>query len=306
MGYKLKKREYDYNESLFKEIGIQVQEVEGRNFLEISNIIAKNYRRLSIKCHPDKTGGSDEKIQALNRNKAALLQYIKPLSGKNKGLIIPEEWKRYLQSIQQGQNDKRAEYYAVFTRVNILLLISSLVSYIYLAVKLYKAANFTDAPGILFSATLITFVTTFFLSVYLIASLLKKAMDLQNPQWEQGENLDQEELKDEISKSKAFKYLILTSQISNYLPSILLVAGLVLQCQSSCVDSKILIGFATVLGCSLLLRLASEIYERKVVDLIKTEGIGDEQNVPIGASTEKPSSIVNPDGAFNVSAHQVG
>ncbi|WP_353279521.1 hypothetical protein [Wolbachia endosymbiont (group B) of Xanthorhoe designata] len=131
-------------------------------------------------------------------------------------------------------------------------------------------------------------------------------MDLQNPQWEQGENLDQEELKDEISKSKAFKYLILTSQISNYLPSILLVAGLVLQCQSSCVDSKILIGFATVLGCSLLLRLASEIYERKVVDLIKTEGIGDEQNVPIGASTEKPSSIVNPDGAFNVSAHQVG
>ncbi|WP_353279523.1 hypothetical protein [Wolbachia endosymbiont (group B) of Xanthorhoe designata] len=34
MGYKLRKREYDYNESLFKEIGIQVQEVEGRNFLE--------------------------------------------------------------------------------------------------------------------------------------------------------------------------------------------------------------------------------------------------------------------------------
>ena len=306
MGYKLRKREYNYNESLFKEIGIQVQEVEGRNFLEISNIIAKNYRRLSIKCHPDKPGGSDEKIQALNRNKAALLKYIKPLSEKNQGLIIPEELKRYLQSIQQGQNDKRAEYYAVFTQVNILLFISSLVSCIYLGVKLYKAANFTDAPGILFSATLITFVTTFFLSVYLISSLFKKAMDLQNPQREQGENLDQEELKDEISKSKAFKYLILTSQISNYLPSILLVAGLVLQYQSSCVDSKILIGFATVLGCSLLLHLASEIYERKVVNLVKTEGIGDEQNVPIGASTEKPSSIINPDGAFNVSAHQVG
>ncbi|WP_264377586.1 molecular chaperone DnaJ [Wolbachia endosymbiont (group B) of Philonthus cognatus] len=306
MGYKLRKREYDYNESLFKEIGIQVQEVEGRNFLEISNIIAKNYRRLSIKCHPDKPGGSDEKIQALNRNKAALLQYIKPLSGKNRGLIIPEELKRYLQSIQQGQNDKRAEYYAVFTQVNILLLISSLVSYIYLGFKLYKAANFTDAPGILFSATLITSVTTFFLSVYLMSSLFKKAMDLQNPQREQGENLDQEELEDEISKSKAFKYLILTSQISNYLPPILLVAGLVLQYQSSCLNSKILIGFAALLGCSLLLHLASEIYERKVVNLVKTEGIGDEQNVPIGASTEKPSSIVNPDGAFNVSAHQVG
>lgn len=306
MGYKLRKREYDYNESLFKEIGIQVQEVEGCNFLEISNIIAKNYRRLSIKCHPDKPGGSDEKIQALNRNKAALLQYIKPLSGKNQGLIIPEELKRYLQSIQQGQNDKRAEYYTRFSLVSSLLLISSLVSYIYLAVKLYKAANFTDAPGILFSATLITYVTTFFLSVYLISSLFKKAMDLQNPQREQGENLDQEELKDEISKSKAFKYLILTSQISNYLPPILLVAGLVLQYQSSCLNSKILIGFAALLGCSLLLHLASEIYERKVVDLVKTEGIGDEQNVPIGALTEKPSSIVNPDGAFNVSAHQVG
>lgn len=180
------------------------------------------------------------------------------------------------------------------------------MSYIYLGFKLYKAANFTDAPGILFSASLITSVTTFFLSVYLISSLLKKAMDLQNPQREQGENLDQEELKDEMFKSKAFKYLILTSHISNYLPPILLVAGLVLQYQSSCVDSKILIGFATVLGCSLLLHLASEIYERKVVNLVKTEGIGDEQNVPIGALTEKPSSIVNPDGAFNISAHQVG
>ncbi|WP_395461228.1 molecular chaperone DnaJ [Wolbachia endosymbiont (group B) of Ablattaria laevigata] len=305
MGYKLRKREYDYNESLFKEIGIQVQEVEGRNFLEISNIIAKNYRRLSIKCHPDKPGGSDEKIQALNRNKAALLQYIKPLSGKNQGLIIPEELKRYLQSIQQGQNDKRAEYYAVFTRVNILLLISSLVSYIYLGFKLYKAANFTDAPGILFSATLITSVTTFFLSVYLMSSLFKKAMDLQNPQREQGENLDQEELEDEISKSKAFKYLILTSQISNYLPPILLVAGLVLQYQSSCLNSKILIGFAALLGCSLLLHLASEIYERKVVNLVKTEGRGDEQNVPIGASTEKPSSIVNPDSVHAHGREQV-
>lgn len=262
---------------------------------------------MSIKCHPDKPGGSDEKIQALNGNKAALLQYIKPLSENNGGLIIPEEYKRRrVQPIQQGQNDKRAEYYAVFTRVNILLFISSLVSYIYLGCKLYKAANFTDAPGILFSASLITSVTTFFLSVYLISPLFKKAMDLQNPQREQSENLDQEELKDEMFKSKAFKYLILTSQISNYLSPILLVAGLVLQYQSSCVDSKILIGFAAVLGCGLLLHLASEIYERKVVNLVKTEGIGDEQNVPIGASTEKPSSIVNPDGAFNVSAHQVG
>ncbi|UIP92402.1 hypothetical protein JSQ73_004335 [Wolbachia endosymbiont of Anopheles demeilloni] len=172
--------------------------------------------------------------------------------------------------------------------------------------KLCKAANFTDAPGILFSASLITLVTTFFLSVYLIASVVKEAVDLQNSQREQGENLDQEELKDEMFKSKAFKYLILTSQISNYLPPILLIAGLVLQYQSSCLNSKILIGFAALLGCSLLLHLASEIYERKVVNLVKTEGIDDEQNVPIGASTEKPSSIVNPDGAFNVSAHQVG
>ncbi|BET35697.1 MULTISPECIES: hypothetical protein [Wolbachia] len=69
MGYKLRKREYDYNESLFKEIGIQVQEVEGCNFLEISNIIAKNYRRLSIKCHPDKPGGSDEKYRPLTEIK---------------------------------------------------------------------------------------------------------------------------------------------------------------------------------------------------------------------------------------------
>lgn len=306
MGYKLRKREYDYNESLFKEIGIQVQEVEGRNFLEISNIIAKNYRRLSIKCHPDKPGGSDEKIQALNRNKAALLQYIKPLSERNEGLIIPQEMRRYVQLIKQRQNDKHTKYYVVFSLVRFLLFISSLVSYIYLGCKLYKAANFTDTPGILFSASLITFVTTFFLSIYLISPLMKEIVDLQNSQREQGENLDQEERWEEILKSKRFKYFIFTSQCSSYLPPILLIAGLVLQYQSSCLDSKILIGFATVLGCSLLLHLASEIYERKVVNLVKTEGIGDEQNVPIGASTEKPSSIVNPDGAFNVSAHQVG
>ncbi|MCA7010005.1 molecular chaperone DnaJ [Wolbachia endosymbiont of Tribolium confusum] len=232
------------------------------------------------------------------------MQYIKPLSEKNQGLIIPEEWKRYLQSIQQGQNDKHTKYYVVFSLVNFLLFISSLVSHIYLGFKLYKAANFTDAPGILFSASLITFVTTFFLSVYLISSVVKEAMDLQNSRQKQGENLGQEELKDEMFKR--FKYLILTSQCSGHLPPILLVAGLALQYQSSCVDSKILIGFAAVLGCGLLLHLASEIYERKVVNLVKIEGIGDEQNVPIGASTEKPSSIVNPDGAFNVSAHQVG
>ncbi|WP_265023103.1 J domain-containing protein [Wolbachia endosymbiont (group B) of Ischnura elegans] len=259
-----------------------MQEVEGRNFLEISNIIAKNYRRLSIKCHPDKPGGSDEKMQALNRNKAALLQYIKPLSGKNQGLIIPEEMRRCVQLIKQRQNDKHTKYYVVFSLVSFLLFISSLVSYIYLGCKLYKAANFTDTLGILFSASLITFVTTFFLSIYLISPLMKEIVDLQNSQREQGENLDQEERWEEILKSKRFKYFIFTSQCSSYLPPILLIAGLVLQYQSSCLNSKILIGFAALLGCSLLLHLASEIYERKVVNLVKTEGIGDEQNVPIG------------------------
>ncbi|RDD33609.1 molecular chaperone DnaJ [Wolbachia endosymbiont of Cylisticus convexus] len=306
MGYKLRKREYDYNESLFKELGIETQEVEGRNFLEISNIIAKNYRRLSIKCHPDKSGGSDEKIQALNRNKAALLQYIKSPNKKNRGLIIPEETRRCLQLIKQRQNNKYTKYYVVFSLVRFLLYISLLVSYIYLGFKLYKAANFTDAPGILFSASLITSVTIFFLSVYLIASVVKEDLDLQNSQREQGENLDQEERWEEILKSKRFKYLIFIAQYSSYLPPILLIAGLVLQYQSSCLNSKILIGSTAVLGCILLLQLASEIYERKVVNLVKTEGRGDEQNVPIGALTGKPSSIVNPDGAFNVSAHQVG
>ncbi|WP_245609384.1 hypothetical protein [Wolbachia endosymbiont of Trichogramma pretiosum] len=131
-------------------------------------------------------------------------------------------------------------------------------------------------------------------------------MDLQNSQREQGENLDQEERREEILKSKRFKYFIFTFQCPSYLPPILLIAGLVLQYQSNCLDSKILIGFAALLGCSLLLHLASEIYEGKVVNLVKTEGIGDEQNVSIGVLTKKPSSIVNPYGAFNVSAHQVG
>ena len=162
--------------------------------------------------------------------------------------------------------------------------------YIYLGFKLYKAANFTDAPGILFSASLITFVTTFFLSVYLISSVVKEAMDSQNSQWKQGENLDQEELKDAMLKSKTFKYLILTSQCLSYLPPILLAAGLALQYQSSCVDSNILIGFAGVLGCSLLLYLASEIYERKVVDLIKTET---EQEVSPSSSTVDSVNVLN-------------
>ncbi|MBC6686193.1 J domain-containing protein [Wolbachia pipientis] len=305
MGYKLRTREYDYNESLFKELGIETQEVEGRNFLEISNIITKKYRELARKSHSDKTGGSDEKMQAINEYKAGLLKYTKPLSnGEN--LIIVEEKQRYVQLAQQGQNDKRIKCFIIFGVVSLLLLISSLVSYLYLGFRLFKAANFTNAPGILFSASLITAVTTFFLTTYLTFSLVKKFVDLQNTQQEQGENLDQEELEEEMFKSRKYKFLTFTSQYLFYLPCILLGAGLTLQYQSSCIDSKILIGFAAVLGCILLLQLATEIYERKVVDLVKTEGRGTEQRAPVGMLTEKPSSTVDPDGAFNTSAHEVG
>ncbi|MDE5062566.1 hypothetical protein [Wolbachia endosymbiont of Drosophila tsacasi] len=180
------------------------------------------------------------------------------------------------------------------------------MSYLYLGFRLFKAANFTNAPGILFSASLITAVTTFFLTTYLTFSLVKKIVDLQDTQQEQGENLDQEELKEEIFKSRKYKFLTFTSQYLFYLPCILLGAGLTLQYQSSCVDSKILIGSAAVLGWILLLQLATEIYERKVVDLVKTEGRGAEQRAPVGMLTEKPSSTVDPNGAFNTSAHEVG
>lgn len=206
-----------------------------------------------------------------------------------------------MQLAQQGQNDKRIKCFIIFGVVSLLLLISSLVSYLYLGFRLFKAANFTNAPGILFSASLITAVTTYF-----TFSLVKKIVDLQNTQQEQGENLDQEELKEEMFKSRKYKFLTFTSQYLFYLPCILLGAGLTLQYQSSCVDSKILIGFAAVLGCILLLQLATEIYERKVVDLVKTEGRGTEQRAPVGILTEKPSSTIDPDGAFNTSAHEVG
>lgn len=306
MAYKLRTREYDYNESLFKELGIETQEVEGHNFLEISNIITKKYRELARKSHSDKTGGSDEKMQAINEYKAGLLKYTKPLSnGKN--LIIVEEKQRCVQLASQGQNDKRIKCLIIFGLVDLLLLISSLVSYLYLGFRLFKAANFTNAPGILFSASLITAVTTFFLTTYLTFSVVKKAVDLQNSAQRQGENLTQEDKVEMLQKERSeYKISIFASQYMPYLSCALLVAGLALQYQFGCMDSKVLIGFVAVLGCILLLQLATEIYERKVVDLVKTEGRGTEQRAPVGMLTEKPSSTIDPDGAFNASAHEVG
>lgn len=305
MGYKLRKREFDYYSLQFTGLRISKERIVGCNYLEVSKLIDQQYKRLAPEFHPDKTGGSDEKMQAINEYKAGLLKYTKPLSnGEN--LIIVEEKQRYVQLAQQGQNNKRIKCLIIFGLVSLLLLISSLVSYLYLGFRLFKAANFTNAPGILFSASLITAVTTFFLTTYLTFSLVKKIVDLQNTQQEQGENLDQEELKEEMFKSRKYKFLTFTSQYLFYLPCILLGAGLALQYQSSCVDSKILIGFAEVLGCILLLQLATEIYERKVVDLVKTEGRGTEQRAPVGMLTEKPSSTVDSDGAFNASAHGVG
>ncbi|APR98222.1 molecular chaperone DnaJ [Wolbachia endosymbiont of Folsomia candida] len=308
MGYKLSKKEFNYYSPQFTGLRISKESIVGCNYLEASKLIHQQYKRLASEFHSDKTKGSDEPMKAINRYKTELLKYIKPLSN-GAGLIVAWETQRYMQLAQQNQingNDKRTKYYSIFGLVNLFLGISLLASYIYLAIKLFKAANFTTTPGILFSASLIVTVASFMLSIYLISSVIKKVVDLQNPAQGQGENLTPEDIEEALQKEMSeYKFSIFVSQYTPYLSCALLVAGLGLQYQSGCMDSKVLVGLAAVLGCMLIAKLAIEIYERKVLEVVKTEGIGPEQRVPLAMLTEHPSSSINPDGTFHVSAHGV-
>jgi hypothetical protein len=53
-----------------------------------------------------------------------------------------------------------------------------------------------------------------------------------------------------------------------------------------------------------MMKLAIEIYERKVVEVVKTEGMDPEQKEPLAILYgESPSGTVSPDGAFQTPAH---
>lgn len=309
MGYKLRKREFDYLLPAFTGLRISKESIVGCDYIEASKLTDQHYKRSALEFHSDKTGGSDEQMQTLNGHKAELLKYIKPLSN-GESLIVAWETQRYMQLTPQNQknwDDKRTKYYSIFSLVNLFLLISLIASSIYLGVRLFIAANFTAIPGILFSASLIVTVTFVVLSTCFISSMIKKAVDLQNYAEEQGENLTLEDIGETLQKERPkYKFLIFASQCMPYLSCALLVAGLGLQYQSGCMDSKVLIGLVAVLGCTLMMKLAVEIYERNVVEVVKTEGMGTEQRAHLAIlDKEPPSGSVNRDSdVLNASAAQ--
>lgn len=309
MGYKLRKREFDYCFPHFSGLNISKKRIVGCNYLEASKLIHQQYKRLAPEVHSDKTGGSDEPMKALNGHKAELLKYIKPLSN-GESLIAAWERQRYLQLAQQNQidwSDKRTKYYFIFGLVSLFLLISLIAASIYLGVRLFKAANFATIPGILFSASLIAAVTFVVLSTCFISFMIKKAVDLQNHAEEQGENVTSEDIEETLQKEMPkYKFLIFASQCVPYLSCALLVAGLGLQYQSGCMDSKVLIGFVAALGCILMVKLAVEIYERNVVEVVKTEGMGTEQRAPLAILDKEPpsSNVDHGSGVLNASEAQ--
>ena len=294
MGYKLRKREYVYAQGVLKKLAIDIEEAAGLNFLQISDLIAKKYRRLALRFHPDKPGGSDKEIKSINDSKQKLLKYIEPL--RNGGRLISNaETELLKQQSKIDFNDRRTKYAVIFILVDLLLMISLCISYIYLGIRLFKAANFATTPGILFSASLITAISTFLLTLYFFFSVAKKASGLLQVQ---GGTLDQEELKEALQKEIAEnrKYI---SQYASYFSLALLITGLALQYQSNYVDTTVLIGLVAVLGCTLLRYLVVEVYERKVVELIKIEEKESEQKEKNRGEGELSTSV-DPKSSLNV------
>lgn len=254
---RLRRIEYDYYKNKFTELGIESQEVENCNHSEVSSLINKKWKKLSLKHHPDKTGGKRENFDVINKAKKDLLIYIKPLNNEKGSLILLQErqlvlqdtqkflqeYKQFSQQIKTGlykidrSKYKHLNNSTLFTFFILQLLdITSLVSYLYLGIKLFNAANFTAIPNILFSATLFTAIAGVALS----------------------------------NKTSESKILTYTNRYYSYFSGALLVVGLVLQYQSNCMDYGILIGVLLILGCDFLSKSATEIYERGV-DSVKRE-----------------------------------
>ncbi|XGA08367.1 MAG: DnaJ domain-containing protein [Wolbachia endosymbiont of Xenopsylla cheopis] len=107
MGKYLTKREFEYKSGLFAALGINKKDVVGKNFEQLFKLISKQYRTLSLKCHPDKSQNNskevkdenDKKFQILDDTKKRLNKYILPLQKEQGSLIIPSEHEEFLSTL---------------------------------------------------------------------------------------------------------------------------------------------------------------------------------------------------------------
>ncbi|WP_339046965.1 J domain-containing protein [Candidatus Mesenet endosymbiont of Phosphuga atrata] len=285
MGKYLTKREFEYKSDLFEALGIKKEDAVGKNFEQLSQLIGKQYRTLSLKCHPDKFQNSskevkdenDKKFQILDDAKKRLSKYILPLQKEQGSLIIPSEYEEFL-SILQSKHEfsRRGKMYLLYALSFLFISLLSLVSYCYLISKLVIkcqsiSLNLSNAS---FYGALICFIA-FPISFFALTCFAAKDLSkIKNSE----ECLDQEDLvnklEDKFSKKMGYKPLILLMKCLPTMAIILTAASLITESALNnfkTVDTKLLIGVSLLILSFGLKCLADEVYERKVVNLVKEE-----------------------------------
>ncbi|WP_339045811.1 hypothetical protein [Candidatus Mesenet endosymbiont of Agriotes lineatus] len=285
MGKYLTKREFEYKSSLFAALGIKKEDAVGKNFAQLSKLIGKQYRTLSLECHPDKFQNSskevkdenDKKFQILDDTKKRLNKYILPLQKERGSLIISSEYEEFF-SILQSEREffRRDKMYLLYLLSFLFTSLLSLVSYCYLISRLVIkcqsiSLNLSNAS---FYGALICFIAipiSFFAFTCFAAKDFSKIKSSE-------ECLDQEDLtnklEDKFSKKMEYKTLILLMKCLPTMAIILTAASLITESaldNFKTVDTQLLIGVSLLILSFGLQCLANEIYERKVVNLVKEE-----------------------------------
>lgn len=225
-------------------------------------------------------------MNTLINSKNNIVTYIIPL-GLGNNLIRVQETIDFLKESMQILEATRREYEAQYSKrskaymfysvefVSIRLLHTS--SFIYLAVKFFQNAQL-DLKNILFGAGLVGFITTLVASSLLQSHLKKTIESIQKEAQEKSETLTLDDLflglEKKLKENK--KYSILSTTLKYLLPLsiITMAAGLIVESALSdfkTVDTKLLIGVSLLILSFGLQYLANEIYERKVVNLVKEE-----------------------------------
>ena len=71
--------------NLFSRLGMKAEEVISQEFDDVLKLVERRFRKLSLKCHPDKEKDEEkkkiatEKFQKLNADKNRLKQYLNDL-----------------------------------------------------------------------------------------------------------------------------------------------------------------------------------------------------------------------------------
>ncbi|GHM58370.1 MAG: hypothetical protein sL5_04870 [Candidatus Mesenet longicola] len=290
MGKYLTKREFECKDNLFRVLGVEKEDAVGKNFAQLFQLIGKQYRTLSLKCHPDK-GGSNEKMIALINAKNNITDYIKlldlnyHLTTIQIGISSPQEDVQIVEEMERGEEVECSKHYNIVTIFAVLLIYASLI---YLTVKFFQNIQL-DLKNILFGIGLAGFVTTI-IAGSLLQFHLKKAIDeLQKEAQERSKALTVDDssldLEKELQRNKKYSILCTISRYLMPLSIVTMAASLVIESALNdfkTVDTKLLIGVSLLILSFGLIYLANEIQERKVANLVKeerTEGKLDDINV---------------------------